>query len=54
MLIKRKIHSSYLKKNENTVYLFENAFITGNVKGAEITNVSLTDKGFDALEYYDE
>ena len=41
-----------LEKNENNKYLFENAFITGNMTGEEITNVVLTDKGFDALDYY--
>jgi hypothetical protein len=43
-----------LEKDGNTKYLFDNAFITGVMKGEEITNVSLTDKGFDALEYHDE
>ena len=41
-----------LDKTPNTKYLFENAFITGNMTGSEITNVVLTDKGFDALDYY--
>jgi uncharacterized protein YybS (DUF2232 family) len=55
--ILRKVENAHvslltIEKNDNNMFLFENAFITGHIEENEITNVVLTDKGFDALDHY--